>query len=272
MSSRPDYVLGSDDAEIARLDGQAAAIAPPTALPLQAAGIGPGMRVLDVGTGLGHVAFAAAELVGPGGAVVGVDQSARLLEVAEARREAAGLEHVRFEAGDARTFSAEDPFDAVVMRLLLFHLPDAVEVVRHHAAALRPGGVMLVIDADNGASRAEPPVALVDTVLDWIERGFRSAGADPRIGTRLGVLLGEAGLEGGQGLGIQGYFGPDDPRGATMLAGVVRSLAAQIVSHGVATEEELGLDTLEPRLADAVSSARAVLLPPTLVGAWARSG
>jgi SAM-dependent methyltransferase len=272
MSPPPDYVLGSDDEEIARLDGQATAIGPPTALLLQAAGVGPGMRVLDVGTGLRHVAFMAAELVGPGGAVVGVDQSGTLLAVADARRAAAGLEQVRFEVGDARAFTAEDPFDAVVMRLLLFHLPDAVDVVRHHVAALRPGGVMLVIDADNGAARAEPPVAMVDTVLGWIERGFESAGADPRIGARLGVLLAEAGLKDAQGLGIQGYFGPDDPRGATMLAGVVRSLAAQIVAHGIATEEELGLDTLEARLAEAVSAAGAVLLPPTLVGAWARTG
>src|SRR3954468_2584093 len=132
MSSAPRYVLGSDDAEVARLDLQAGAIAAPTALLLQAAGIGPGMRVLDLGTGLGHVAFAVAEMVGPGGAVVGVDQSATLLEIAESRRRAAGLEHVRFEAGDARTFTPDVPFDAVVMRLLLFHLPDAVEVLRHH--------------------------------------------------------------------------------------------------------------------------------------------
>src|SRR4051794_30934293 len=163
MSSAPGYVLGSDEAEVARLDGQAASIAPPTALLLQAAGIGPGMRVLDLGTGLGHVAFAVAGMVGPGGTVVGVDQSATLLEIAEARRRAAGFEHVRFEHGAARTFRAAAPFDAVVMRLLLFPLPDAVDVLRHHLEALRPGGLVVVIDFDMGAARAEPPVALVDT-------------------------------------------------------------------------------------------------------------
>jgi ubiquinone/menaquinone biosynthesis C-methylase UbiE len=68
------YVLGSDTAEIARLDAQAESIAAPTALLLRAAGIAPGMRVLDLGTGLGAVAFAVAELVGAEGAVVGVDQ------------------------------------------------------------------------------------------------------------------------------------------------------------------------------------------------------
>src|SRR4051812_8969977 len=155
MSSAPRYLLGSDDAEVARLDLQAGAIAPPTGLLLQAAGIGPGMRVLDLGTGLGHVAFALADLVGPGGTVVGVDQSATLLEIAESRRRAAALEHVRFEEGDARTFRADAPFDAVVMRLLLFHLPDAVDVLRHHMHAVRPGGLVLAIDYDMGSARAE---------------------------------------------------------------------------------------------------------------------
>src|SRR4051812_20142631 len=176
MSSVPGYVLGSDDAEVARLDLQAGAIAPPTGLLLQAAGIGPDMRVLDLGTGLGHVAFAVAGLVGTGGEVVGVDQAAPMLAIAEARRRAAALDHVRFAEGDARTFRDDAPFDAVVMRLLLFHLPDAVDVLRHHLRALRPGGVMLAIDSDMGAARADPRVALVHTVLDWVERASAARG------------------------------------------------------------------------------------------------
>jgi ubiquinone/menaquinone biosynthesis C-methylase UbiE len=65
------------------LDAQAAAIAAPTALFLDSAGIAPGMRVLDLGTGLGHVAFLLSELVGPAGAVVAIDQAAPMLAVAE---------------------------------------------------------------------------------------------------------------------------------------------------------------------------------------------
>ena len=57
MSDGTAYVLGSDDAEIARLDGQAASIAGATDALLRAAGIGGSMRVLDLGTGLGHVAL-----------------------------------------------------------------------------------------------------------------------------------------------------------------------------------------------------------------------
>ena len=59
-----NYALGSSDEEIACLDAQSASIVAPTRLLLRAAGIGPGMRVLDLGTGLGHVARLVAELVG----------------------------------------------------------------------------------------------------------------------------------------------------------------------------------------------------------------
>src|SRR3954466_9329544 len=96
MSERSAYVLGSDDAEIARLDAQAGSIAGATEALLRAAGIGGPMRVLDLRTGLGHVAFQVAALLGPGGTVLGVDRSQPMLEVAERRRAAAGADNVAF--------------------------------------------------------------------------------------------------------------------------------------------------------------------------------
>jgi 2-polyprenyl-3-methyl-5-hydroxy-6-metoxy-1,4-benzoquinol methylase len=150
MSSPRKYVLGSDKAEIARLDAQAASIAPATALLLRAAGIAAGMRVLDLGSGLGHVALQVARLVEPGGSVLGIDQDQALLEVAEQRRLAAGADNVHFRRADVRRFQAAAPLDAVVGRLILFHLPDAVEVLRHHIDAVEPGGLVVAVDFDVG--------------------------------------------------------------------------------------------------------------------------
>jgi ubiquinone/menaquinone biosynthesis C-methylase UbiE len=87
-------VLGSDNPEIKRLDHQASWLEEPTRLLLRVAGIEPGMRVLDLGTGLGHVAFAVADLVGPSGQVVGIDSADRMLAVASER--AKGRNHVWF--------------------------------------------------------------------------------------------------------------------------------------------------------------------------------
>ena len=100
--TQSDYALGSSDEEITRLDAQSASIEAPTRLLLRAAGIGPGMRVLDLGTGLGHVARLVAELVGSKGSVVGIDTSAKLLAAASARTSA--HPHVRYVQGDVRTW------------------------------------------------------------------------------------------------------------------------------------------------------------------------
>ena len=127
---------------------------------------------------------------------------------------------------------------------------------------------MVAIDYDIGASRAEPPVELAATVLRWVEAGFRAAGADPRIGARLGPMLRAAGYEDVAGFGVQGYLQPHE-RPERLLAGVARSLAPQILASGIATEQELGLDTLDARLAEAVAAEGSVVLPPCVAGAWA---
>ena len=109
-----NYALGSSDEEIARLDGQSASIEAATRLLLRAAGIGPGMRVLDLGTGVCHVARLIAELVctkDGKGAVVGIDTSTKLLGVVAARSSA--NPHVRFVQGDVRTWRDAAPFDAM---------------------------------------------------------------------------------------------------------------------------------------------------------------
>ena len=264
------YVLGSDQQELGRLDRQAALIDPATRLLLQAAGIGPGLRVLDLGTGLGHVARLAGQLVGPSGSVVGVDRAAPALAVARQRVEAAGESHVSFVEGDVVGWRSDEPVDVIVGRLVLFHLPDPVMTVRHHLANLRAGGLFVAVDFDIGGSRTEPPVGLASELLDWVMRAFSAAGASPTIGARLAPILEQAGLERVTTFGVQSYIPPHDPGGPALLAGVVRSLAGAITKHGIATVEQLDLPTLERRIGDELRSAQAVLLPPTVVGAWGR--
>ena len=272
------YVLGSNDEELARLDHQAAWLEHPTRLLLQAAGLGSGLNVLDLGTGLGHVARIAGELVGPNGSVVGLDRAALALAVARQRVEAAGERHVSFVEGDVSRWRADAPFDAVIGRLVLFHLPDPLIVVRHHVQNLGPGGLFVAIDLDYGTARAEPPVGLVTMVLDWVRRAFTAAGAFPGIGASLGPMLSRAGLDDVTTFGVQDYLSPHDPVGPALLAGIVRSLARGIARRGangverpgVTPIELLDLATLEVRIAAELQREKAVLLPPALVGAWGR--
>jgi ubiquinone/menaquinone biosynthesis C-methylase UbiE len=104
MSDAPGhrYVFGHSPQEMARLEAQARIIDPITRRIFEAAGIAPGMRVLDCGSGAGDVAFLAAELVGSSGAVVGVDRSASALETATRRAAERGLSNVASAKGIQR--------------------------------------------------------------------------------------------------------------------------------------------------------------------------
>ena len=207
-------------------------------------------------------------LIGTNGLVVGLDQSADVLH--EARRRAGNDARIVFTQGDVTSWRDAEPFDVIVGRLLLFHVADPVAVVRHHVAALRPAGQFIAIDFDIGSARTEPAVPLLKEALEWISAAFSAAGASPNIGARLGVILEDAGLTGVTTFGVQGYIPPRSPAGPALVAGVVRSLEDAIVAHGIATREQVGIETLESRLADALSRANAVLLPPTVAGAWGR--
>src|SRR5438874_7493868 len=94
------YVYGQSQGETQRLVQQAQDLDLPLRRAFEDAGISPGMRVLDLGSGAGDVALTAAQFVGEGGSVVGVDRSPPVLETARERAQAAGYHNVTFVAGD----------------------------------------------------------------------------------------------------------------------------------------------------------------------------
>jgi len=118
-----DYLLGSSDREHERLVRQAARIAPLTERFVREAGIGPGQRVLDVGSGVGDVALLAARLVGPTGEVVGVERDPRSVAGARRRVTEADYRNVSFTESDIAQISSNKPFDAVVGRFILQFVP-----------------------------------------------------------------------------------------------------------------------------------------------------
>ena len=205
------YVLGNHPEELARLDRQAQAIERPTRLLLQAAGLTKGMRVLDLGSGLGHVARLAGDLVGPIGSVTGIDQSHDVLTVARDRT-SGGHDSDDFVDGDVTTWRSVEPFDAVVGRLLLFHVADPAAVARHHIGNLRRGGLFVAIDFDLGARAPTRPFA--SSMSGPPRRGGVSRGR--RVAPNWREARGAAGRGGiyrVSTLGIQAYLPPSDPVG-----------------------------------------------------------
>jgi SAM-dependent methyltransferase len=264
------YLLGHDAAELQRLEEQGRILAPATGMILTLAGIGPGMRVLDLGTGVGDVALAIANRVGPTGSVLGIDRSPSALDVARKRTERARLGNVEFVEGDLTTATIEGPFDAVVGRLVLLYLEDQAAVIRRYVSTIRPGGVFVAMEYEMTAAGMLPPTALSSAVVGWIVEAFRRSGLDPMLGPRLASAFSAGGLPEPTTVGIQGYLDPGNPVGPRMAASIVRTLLPVIERTGIASPAEVDIETLEQRLAADQADHGAVFKPPTLVGTWAR--
>src|SRR5262245_8566204 len=100
MPTDPAYILGRSRLEHRRLLEQGPFLRPSTERLLRAAGIGTGMRVLDVGSGVGDVSFLASNLVGATGTVLGIDLDGDAVILADQRRVSMNLANVSFVRGD----------------------------------------------------------------------------------------------------------------------------------------------------------------------------
>nr|WP_294554564.1 methyltransferase domain-containing protein [uncultured Rhodopila sp.] len=105
---------------------------------VEALGIGPGERVLDVGSGTGLLSGHIFEIVGPQGSVTGIDPLPLRIEIARQRRNPA----IRFEVGNAYDLSRfpDAGFDVVVLNAVFHWLPEKLEPLRQFAGVLAPGG------------------------------------------------------------------------------------------------------------------------------------
>src|SRR5215469_332376 len=167
------YALGHLEQELERLSRQAEVFDPFTHQLLQQAGISTGMRVLDVGCGAGDVAFLVADLVGSTGGVVGVDRAAEAIQRATMRAQARHLENVKFLEGDPTRMHFDQPFDAIVGRLVLMYYPDPIDAVRKLAGHVREGGLVVFQEFDIANCRSLPPAPTFDRSVGWICPGSR---------------------------------------------------------------------------------------------------
>lgn len=152
----------------------------------------PGWHCLEVGAGGGSVAEWLCSLVGPDGAVVATDVETKFV----AAIEASNLE-VR-EHDIVRDPLEEGAFDLVHSRAVLIHLPERDAVLERLVDALRPGGWLVLLDADVTTVRAvgmpAEATSFFDSAFAAMLEANRSLGFDPAYGRRLGAALRAAGL------------------------------------------------------------------------------
>jgi len=266
----PAYAFEDRVDEHRRLVEQSILFDPLTARLLDAAGIAPGMRVLDLGTGAGSVALLAAEMVGPTGTVVTVDRDPDALALAAEHAEREGVGNVEFVEGDLGV--PELPggyFDAVVSRLLLMYLPDPAATLHAAALRLRPGGVLCCHEMALHPQLAVPEPPFLARLQATVATTFRRAGAEVQLGLRLHRVMADAGLPAPEMHGeTLVACGPEAPVWA--WANVARGLLPVMERLGVDGIDEVRSPGLEERMLAELCAHDAVLLSPMMVGAWTR--
>jgi SAM-dependent methyltransferase len=259
------YALGSTDAEHARLVRQAKWLAPHTERLFREAGIGPGQRVLDLGSGVGDVAVIAAHLVGPAGTVVGVERDARSVARARARMGGEGLRNVTFTQCDVIDVSSDEPFDAVVGRYILMFLPDPVSAVRSASRLVLPGGAVAFQEPEWGCFLDEAArLPLWSTGARLLVETFRRCGTNTELGCMLPRVFEESGLP-APAIRTDRLIGSE-----SWLPDCLWSVRPTMVKLGLSLEALGDFETLSERLRTDVSSLEATAPLPSIVSAWSR--
>jgi SAM-dependent methyltransferase len=265
------YALGHSERELKRLGTQASLIDPMTRRYFLEAGILPGMRVLDIGSGAGDVAFLVGEIVGPGGAVVGVDRVPAALLTARSRVEERRARHITFREGDPGDLSFDQPFDALVGRYILMFQERPAEFLRRVARHVRPGGSIVMHEPDWDGARSFPPAPLYDRSCDWIVRSIAAHGHASRMGKALHETFVAAGLP-APTLALDTLIGGGAKSAPLvgMIADLTETLAGEIERLGIATSSDMDLESLGRRMLDEAVALDSVLVGRYEIGAWCR--
>jgi ubiquinone/menaquinone biosynthesis C-methylase UbiE len=264
------YPLGTSDFERQRLIRQAQKLRPITQDAFLAAGIAPGMRVLDIGCGAGDVAMLAGELVGPSGHVLAIDRDPHNLAFARERAAAAGMLHLEFRESDITQFVSQEPFDALVGRYILLYIADRIATLAHLLRSVKKGGGIAFIEPDFTVPfRSEPKVPAFSQTSEWAREVMRRSGMNMDSGVALFRIFRALGLADIQ-MDSRQWVGGSGSDILPLFTAVLRSLSPAIIERGIATAEEIAIDSLEERLADEIRSTGGIVFSYNNIAAWAR--
>lgn len=265
---KQDYIYDATSAtELTRLQELERLNDPSTIAHLEAVGVAPGWRCLEVGGGAGSIARWLCERVGPEGRVVATDLDVGFLE----QIDAPNLEVRRHDVLEDDLETAA--YDLVHSRFLLEHLPRYREALARMVDALAPGGWIVVEDVDFAlAIMGDPderpgyPPESVATAAEMTAKLGRLAqlrGIQGELGRHLPALLVEAGLEdvGAEGRTNLVWTGSEQAELGRLSLDRVTAVAADA---GLITREE------RERYMRVVTEPGQAYFSPLRFGAWGR--
>jgi SAM-dependent methyltransferase len=260
------YALGSSAGESARLQRQAGELAADSAAFLDRVGLKPGQSAIDLGCGPRGILDLLAARVSPGGRVVGIDADPAHVEMAT--EFAAELDGVEVMMADARsTGLPSGSFDLVHARTLLINVPRPEEVVTEMIRVARPGGWVAVMEPDVEYTMCYPPHPAFTRICEIFPPVAGRNGADALIGRRVPELFRLAGLaDVGVDAIVQMY--PHGHSRRMVRLDLVRSVRAQIVAMGLASEAEL--EELDAAARAHLDDPRTIAVYGLLFLVWAR--
>jgi SAM-dependent methyltransferase len=271
--STKGYVLGSSPRELQRLILQDRMILRPiTERLLRQAGLKEGMRVLDLGCGTGGVSLLAAELVGPSGSVVGIDQSADAIAMAKECACETRFQQLAFSVSSVEAFSSAGPFDIVIGRYVLMYQPSPAAFIRAASRHVRPGGVVAFHEISlHRGYHSLPSYPAWELMAKCLNLGFSVGAPSWDAAGRLVEHFQNAGLARPNLFAEMPVGGGEDSQLYGWLAGTVRSLMPKLLEQGSVTEEEVSIDTLEERMRSGAVEVQAQVDVAPQVCAWVRT-
>jgi ubiquinone/menaquinone biosynthesis C-methylase UbiE len=273
MASRTElfeYMLGRTHAEHDRLNRQGRLISKITRHFLEELGLSSGMRVLDVGSGVGDLALLAARAVAPGGEVVGIDLDESALRMARFRAAGEGLSNVQFHTCDFQIFESNRLFDAVVGRCVLLHQHDPSIALACAAKHVRSGGIVGFQEPWFSRGFSFPKLPLFEEVIGWLHSTVRDSGLDGDIGLRLPSIFASVGLPKPKLTFEMLVDCSPDSEIVEFVVDTVRSLLPRLEQLEIVSSAFVQVDTLGERLRQEQAESGSVVGIMPLMGAWCR--
>lgn len=264
--STGEYSLATGEAAAHRLTILHQVYGPGTRALLDRAGLAWGMRVADLGCGVGTVTDDLAYRVGPRGQVVGIDLSGEQLAQARDRVGAGAPARITFvQASASDTGLPGGSFDLVYCRFLLLHLVRPQEALAEMYRLLRPHGVLVCEDGDLTSAASEPPSAL-GLFAELFGRLGPTRQLDYTLGRRLYHLVRDTGFPSPQITFNQPAFASGDRKRLLELS--VAEAGEAFIEAGLITPQALEAGLAEMR--DAAGDESVLALMPRMAQVWAR--